>query len=238
MEQSLTVVILAAGLGTRMKSKKAKVLHKAGGLTLVENVVQSALTLAPPERIFVVTGHQAEEEEAVLQPYGVGFFRQTEQKGTGHALLMGEAKLRDLPGRLVVLYGDTPLLSENTLRTLLARDRESGAAATVITTLLEDPTGYGRIVLDEAGNIAAIVEQKAATPDQLKINEIKASIKFQLKKVLCLGVAVGNVGMTDKELYVNTQMSVNFLVSLLKKNWQNVRCLYIKSSMGKPVRLY
>lgn len=176
MEQSLTVVILAAGLGTRMKSKKAKVLHKAGGLTLVENVVQSALTLAPPERIFVVTGHQAEEVEAVLQPYGVGFFRQTEQKGTGHALLMGEAKLRDLPGRLVVLYGDTPLLSENTLRTLLARDRESGAAATVITTLLEDPTGYGRIVLDEAGNIAAIVEQKAATPDQLKINEINSGI--------------------------------------------------------------
>lgn len=176
MEQSLTVVILAAGLGTRMKSKKAKVLHKAGGLTLVENVVQSALTLAPPERIFVVTGHQAEEVEAVLQPYGVGFFRQTEQKGTGHALLMGEAKLRDLPGRLVVLYGDTPLLSENTLRALLARDRESGAAATVITTLLDDPTGYGRIVLDEAGNIAAIVEQKAATPDQLKINEINSGI--------------------------------------------------------------
>ena len=70
------------------------------------------------------------------------------------------------------------------------------------------------------------------------MNEIKASIKFQLKKVLCLGVAVGNVSMQDKELYVNTQMSVNFLVSLLKKNWQNVRCLYIKSSMGKPVRLY
>jgi len=70
------------------------------------------------------------------------------------------------------------------------------------------------------------------------VNEIKASIKFQLKKVLCLGVAVGNVSMTDKELYVNTQMSVNFLVSLLKKNWQNVRCLYIKSSMGKSVRLY
>ena len=70
------------------------------------------------------------------------------------------------------------------------------------------------------------------------MNEIKASIKFQLKKVLCLGVAVGNVTMSDKELYINTQMSVNFLVSLLKKNWQNVGCLYIKSSMGKPFRLY
>ena len=72
----------------------------------------------------------------------------------------------------------------------------------------------------------------------MQVNEIKASIKFQLKKVLCMGVAVGNVSMTEKELYINIQMSINYLVSLLKKNWQNVRCLYIKSSMGKPVRLY
>ncbi|KAK9814041.1 hypothetical protein WJX73_009985 [Symbiochloris irregularis] len=73
---------------------------------------------------------------------------------------------------------------------------------------------------------------------EAKVSELKCSIKFQLKKVLCLGVAVGNVAMNEKELYVNIQMSVNFLVSLLKKNWQNVRCLYIKTSMGKPFRLY
>jgi large subunit ribosomal protein L10Ae len=90
--------------------------------------------------------------------------------------------------------------------------------------------------LNKAGKFPTLVSHN----DNLesKVNEIKASINFQLKKVLCLGVAVGNVSMTDKELYVNTQMSVNFLVSLLKKNWQNVRCLYIKSSMGKSVRLY
>ena len=75
-------------------------------------------------------------------------------------------------------------------------------------------------------------------PLVVQVNEIKSSIKFQLKKVLCLGVAIGNVSMTDKELYVNLQMAINFLVSLLKKNWQNVRCLYIKTSMGKPIRLY
>ena len=75
-------------------------------------------------------------------------------------------------------------------------------------------------------------------PLVVQVNEIKSSIKFQLKKVLCLGVAIGNVTMTDKELYVNLQMAINFLVSLLKKNWQNVRCLYIKTSMGKPIRLY
>jgi bifunctional UDP-N-acetylglucosamine pyrophosphorylase/glucosamine-1-phosphate N-acetyltransferase len=176
MDSSLTIVILAAGLGTRMKSKKAKVLHQAGGLTLVENVVLSALSAAPKDRIFVVTGHQAEEVEKVLAPYGVGHFRQTEQKGTGHALRMGEPLLRDLGGRLVVLYGDTPLLSESTLRALLARHDETGAQATVITTLLDDPSGYGRIVLDEQGHIAAIVEHKAAAPEQLKIREINSGI--------------------------------------------------------------
>lgn len=172
----LTVVILAAGLGTRMKSKKAKVLHKAGGLTLVESVVQSALAFATPERVFVVTGHQAEAVEAVLAPYGVGHFRQVEQKGTGHALLQGEPQLKDLGGKLIVLYGDTPLLSEGTLRSVLARQTETGAAATVLTTVLNDPTGYGRIVLDANGNITAIVEQKAATPEQLAIREINSGI--------------------------------------------------------------
>jgi bifunctional UDP-N-acetylglucosamine pyrophosphorylase/glucosamine-1-phosphate N-acetyltransferase len=176
MDPSLTIVILAAGLGTRMKSKKAKVLHKAGGLTLVENVVLSALAAAPKERVFVVTGHQADEVEKVLEPYGVEHFRQTEQKGTGHALRMGEGLLRDLGGRLVVLYGDTPLLSEDTIRALLTRHAESGALATVITTLLDDPAGYGRIVLDEAGSIAAIVEHKAATPEQLQIREVNSGI--------------------------------------------------------------
>ncbi len=176
MESTFTVVILAAGLGTRMRSKKAKVLHRAGGLTLVENVVQSALALAPPEQVFVVTGHQAEDVERTLAPYGVGHFRQTEQKGTGHALMMGRAQLTDRAGRLIVLYGDTPLLSEGTLRNLIARHEETRAAATVITTELDDPTGYGRIVLDETGHIAAIVEHKAATPEQLLIREINSGI--------------------------------------------------------------
>ncbi len=176
MDSSLTIVILAAGLGTRMKSKKAKVLHKAGGLTLVENVVVSALAVAPKERVFVVTGHQAEEVESVLAPYGVGHFRQTEQKGTGHALRMGATLLENLDGKLVVLYGDTPLLSESTLRALLSRHVEASAAATVITTDLDDPSGYGRILQDEAGNISAIVEDKAATAQQKSIREINSGI--------------------------------------------------------------
>ncbi|KAK9841943.1 hypothetical protein WJX81_000237 [Elliptochloris bilobata] len=90
--------------------------------------------------------------------------------------------------------------------------------------------------LNKAGKFPTLVTHNDKLEE--KVNELKSSIKFQLKKVLCMGVAIGNVGMEEKEIYVNTQMSVNFLVSLLKKNWQNVRCLYIKSSMGKPFRLY
>jgi len=90
--------------------------------------------------------------------------------------------------------------------------------------------------LNKAGKFPTLVTHNESL--QGKVDEIKSSVKFQLKKVLCMGVAVGNVSMSDKEIYVNTQMSVNFLVSLLKKNWQNVKCLYLKSSMGKPFRLY
>lgn len=90
--------------------------------------------------------------------------------------------------------------------------------------------------LNKAGKFPTLVTKD--TPLEVKVNEIKASIKFQLKKVLCMGVAVGNCGLTDREIFLNTQMSVNFLVSLLKKAWQNVKCLYLKSSMGAPIRIY
>merc|ERR1712037_844381 len=90
--------------------------------------------------------------------------------------------------------------------------------------------------LNKAGKFPTLITHN--DPLQHKVNEVRATIKFQLKKVLCLGLAVGHVGMTDRELFLNIQMSVNFLVSLLKKNWQNVKALYIKSTMGKPYRLY
>src|SRR5579872_2583768 len=101
----MSVVILAAGLGTRMRSKRAKVLHRAGGLTLVEHVVAAAGAVAPADRTIAVTGHQAEEVEAVLAPLGMSFVRQVGQKGTGHALAVCKEKLEHLDGLLMVLYG-------------------------------------------------------------------------------------------------------------------------------------
>ncbi len=173
---NLSIVILAAGLGTRMKSKKAKVLHEAGGLTLVEHVVNTALELAPPERVFVVLGRQAAEVEAAVASRGVEFVVQQEQAGTGHALGVSGERVAPLGGDVVVLYGDCPLLSAATLRKLIELQRSTQAAATVITTVLEDPTGYGRILRDRDGSVRAIVEQKAASPEQLAVREINSGI--------------------------------------------------------------
>ncbi len=176
MELPVNVLILAAGLGTRMKSRQAKVLHRAGGRPLIEHVVRTALELVSPEHVTVVVGHQADQVQAAVSRYGVRFAWQTEQKGTGHAVMAARETLGDESGFLVVLYGDCPLLGAGTLRELLRRHRQSETAATVVTTLLEDPTGYGRIVTDASGRLLAIVEQKAATPEQLEIREINSGI--------------------------------------------------------------
>jgi bifunctional UDP-N-acetylglucosamine pyrophosphorylase / glucosamine-1-phosphate N-acetyltransferase len=176
MDTELTVVILAAGLGTRMKSAKAKVLHSAGGKTLIEHVVDTALVLTPPERVWVVVGHQAEQVRRILASRGVGFIEQREQKGTGHALMVGRDVLAGAGGRLMVLYGDCPLISAHTLKRLVDEQRQSGAAGVVITTLLGDPHGYGRVLLDDSGAVLAIVEQKAASLEQIKVCEINSGI--------------------------------------------------------------
>jgi bifunctional UDP-N-acetylglucosamine pyrophosphorylase/glucosamine-1-phosphate N-acetyltransferase len=174
-----TIVILAAGLGTRMRSKRAKVLHRAGGLALVEHVVQAARMVTSPDQIIVVTGHQADAVEELLRPLGVRFARQVEQKGTGHALMCAKDQIitkGKKAGLLMVLYGDTPLLSPATLKSLKDAQANSKAAATLITTTLENPTGYGRVVIDDQGMVKAIVEQKAASPEQLEIKLINSGI--------------------------------------------------------------
>lgn len=173
---SVSAVILAAGLGTRMKSKLAKVLHRAGGACLLEHVLQVARTVAPPEQITAVVGHQAEHVRAAVEHHGIHFRVQTEQKGTGHALRMCAGVPGLERGRVVLLYGDVPLLSATTLQRLLEAHAASRAAATVITARVANPTGYGRIVRDEAGAVQAIVEEKAATAEQKQITEINSGI--------------------------------------------------------------
>ena len=171
MDIPVTVVILAAGLGTRMKSRRAKVLHQAGGRTLVEHVVRTAAEITTPDRIYVVVGHQAEQVRAALAPLGVAFVHQQEQKGTGHAVKVGREALAGLGGLLVILYGDCPLVTASTLRRLVETEKYSGAAGTILTAIMEDPTGYGRVIRDAEGQVKRVVEQKAGTPEELAVRE-------------------------------------------------------------------
>jgi len=220
-----TVVILAAGLGTRMRSKQAKVLHRAGGLALVEHVVQAARAVAPAERIVVVIGHQAEAVENILKPWGVGFARQVEQKGTGHALKCARKELLkrdpDQTGLLMVLYGDTPLLSAATLKHLRETQEASGAAATLITTTLDDPTGYGRVIADAQGRVQEIVEHKAARPDQLAVKLINSGIYCFKTALLWKHIEEIEANNPANELYLTD------MAAILAKHGHMVRHMHI-----------
>ncbi|MGA3189484.1 MAG: bifunctional UDP-N-acetylglucosamine diphosphorylase/glucosamine-1-phosphate N-acetyltransferase GlmU [Bryobacteraceae bacterium] len=218
-----TVVILAAGLGTRMRSKQAKVLHRAGGLALVEQVVTAARTLAPYGRIVVVTGHQADQVEALLQPLGIGFARQEGQRGTGHAL----ASCRDVvphDGLLTVLYGDTPLLTAATLERLRDTQTDSGAAATLITTTLSDPTGYGRVLLNEAGDVTAIVEEKACTSEQRKIQLINSGIYCFRSELLWQHIGEIEPNPASGELYLTD------MAEILERHGHAVRPMHVEDA--------
>jgi bifunctional UDP-N-acetylglucosamine pyrophosphorylase / glucosamine-1-phosphate N-acetyltransferase len=176
MHKPVTIVILAAGLGTRMKSRQAKVLHKAGGKTLLQHVIDTALELAPPERIFAVVGHQADHVRESVAASGIGFIQQMEQKGTGHAVMIGRDAMAHLDGYLMVLYGDCPLLRTGTLRRLIAQETEGSAAGVLMSANMEDPTGYGRVIRDARGNVLDVVEQKSGTPEQLAMREANMGI--------------------------------------------------------------
>ncbi len=159
-----------------MKSKMAKVLHRAGGKTLIEHAVETALEIAPAERIFVVVGHQAERVRAAARTPGIGFIEQAEQLGTGHALLVGRAALAKLDGYLAIIYGDGPLLRASTLRRLIETVDGGNAAGALLSAEMADPTGYGRVVRGAGDSVKTIVEQKAASPKQLEIREANMGI--------------------------------------------------------------
>src|SRR5689334_19166679 len=155
----LHVVVLAAGKGTRMRSTLPKVLHQAAGLPLIGHILRTAEALQPASTTIVV-GHQAEQiKESLGKRLGLGFASQEPQLGTGHALLQTEPTLRGARGTLLLLSGDVPLLTPKTLETLVERHAGAAAAATVVTAIVDDPRGYGRIVR-VGEQIARIVEEK------------------------------------------------------------------------------
>jgi len=219
----ISVAILAAGFGTRMKSSKAKVVHRAGGLTLIENAVRTALGVAAPEDVVVVVGHQAEQVRAAVGHLGVRFVEQAEQKGTGHALLCCRQALEASGGLVVVTYGDGPLLQKQTLQALV-NHHEDGVGATLMTTHLSDPTGYGRIVRDTDGEVAAIIEQKAASEDVLAIREVNPGIYCFDGKRLWEYLAQLRPNPAVNELYLTD------VVELLRENGYRVVPFHVEDA--------
>jgi bifunctional UDP-N-acetylglucosamine pyrophosphorylase / glucosamine-1-phosphate N-acetyltransferase len=172
---NLHIIVLAAGKGIRMNSAHPKVLHRLAGRRLLDYVLASAGTLAP-RTVTVVVGHAADRiQEAYKAVPGLRFVVQEPQLGTGHALLQTEPLLRDATGTALLLYGDVPLLSAETLNRLVQQHERDGAAATVVTALVERSYGYGRIVRTNGG-IARIVEERDASPVERGIKEVNAGI--------------------------------------------------------------
>ena len=181
-QTNLDVLILAAGLGTRMRSNLAKVLHQLDGRPLINHVCRTATALAP-RKIYVVIGHQGEDVKMAvlseLESESADFVWQKEQLGTGHAVNSARDFLENEDSTLLVLSGDVPMIRAETLAALVQQHRNhrgKGAASTILTVKLEDPTGYGRIVRDDAGLFDKIVEQKDASDDERKIREINSGI--------------------------------------------------------------
>ena len=190
------VVVLAAGKGTRMKSELPKVLHRIGGLTLIEHVLRTAAALQPAS-ITVVVGHGAEQVRSSLaKRRQLQFVTQEQQLGTGHALLQTRPHLHGKTGTVVLLSGDAPLLKAASVSSLLETHREAGAAATVITANFARPFGYGRIVRTN-GQISKIVEERDATTTQKAINEINSGIyAFDLAPLFG---ALDSIGTANKQ---------------------------------------
>ena len=171
----LGIILLAAGQGTRMKSDLPKVLHSLGGKALFLHALETAQRLGP-ERVAVVVGHGADAVRQAYNGNGVAWAIQDKQLGTGHAVLCAQEAFNGFAGEVVILSGDVPLIQENTLRAMIERHRRRNAAATLLTAVLEDPKGYGRILRDAQSNLTGIVEEKDASEAQRKIREVNAGV--------------------------------------------------------------
>lgn len=174
-DDSLRVIILAAGKGTRMKSEQAKVLHPVCGKPMLFYSILLARNVGA-EEIIVVVGHQAEVVRENFRDEDLIFAEQRQQRGTGHAVLQARPHLEAFTGRILILCGDVPLLTVETVRQLLKHHEEEKAVITILTTELDNPFGYGRIVKTPAGEVLRIVEERDASVEEKQIKEINSGI--------------------------------------------------------------
>lgn len=202
---SLKTLILAAGKGTRMKSDLPKVIHKVCGVPMVKKIADICSTIGSENNILIL-GHKKEEILKVLED--VEHVVQLEQLGTGHAVMQAQEKLKDHKGTVMVLCGDTPLLTRETLENLYKEHKKSGAVTTILTSIYENPFGYGRIV-KENDNVKAIVEEKDATEEERKIQEVNAGVYcFETQELL---EALSKITNNNKngEYYLTDVVGIN-----------------------------
>ncbi len=195
-------IILAAGKGTRMGSDLPKVLHTVGGVTMASHVILAAEKAGIDNNILVV-GHRADHVKGKLN-HKVSYALQEEQKGTGHAVLMAEGLISEPDATVVVLAGDTPLISPGTITKLLSYHLETGADVTVLTAMMDDPYAYGRIIRDTEGHLDRIVEEKDATAEEKLVKEVNTGVYafnagklFQALHRVGTGNAQGEYYLTD-----------------------------------------
>jgi bifunctional UDP-N-acetylglucosamine pyrophosphorylase/glucosamine-1-phosphate N-acetyltransferase len=200
---------MAAGQGTRLKSRHPKVLHEVGGKPILAHVIATAAKVVPAKDIFVIIGHEADRVRAAVAASGVQFVMQAEQRGTGHALMVAQEALAPYD-QVIVLSGDAPLITVETIQKLSAFHAAQKAAMTLLSADLDDPSGYGRVIRKSAKNadVHAIVEEKAASAPQKKIREINSG--FYAFSVPALYKHIGSLGTDNahREYYLTDMAAV------------------------------
>jgi len=201
--RDFAIVIMAAGKGTRLKSRRAKVLHEIAGQPLLAHVIKAAQQIVPAEHIYVIVGHQAENVRAAVEPLGVKFVLQAEQRGTGHAIMCAREQVASYQN-ILVLSGDVPLIRPETIARLRDFHLSKKAAMTILTAAPLDPFGYGRVIRAGSGSdrVRAIVEQKALTKAQQKEREINSGIYAFATKPLFANIDRLSTDNAHRELYL------------------------------------
>jgi bifunctional UDP-N-acetylglucosamine pyrophosphorylase/glucosamine-1-phosphate N-acetyltransferase len=205
----LAIVIMAAGKGTRLKSKRPKVLHEVGGKPLIRHVVDAARQIVPPEDLYVIVGHEAGLVRDSVSALGVQFVEQTEQKGTGHAMQTARKATQGYED-VIVLYGDVPLIRPETIRKIRDFHLQRQAAMTVLTAIPEDPYGYGRVIRKspDSAEIREIVEQRALTPEAAKVREINSGLYAFATKPLFAHIDSLATNNAQSEFYLTDMAAI------------------------------
>jgi bifunctional UDP-N-acetylglucosamine pyrophosphorylase / glucosamine-1-phosphate N-acetyltransferase len=204
-----SIVIMAAGKGTRLKSKRPKVLHEVGGKPLIRHVIDAARQIVPPEDIYVIVGHEAGKVKDSLAGVGVQFVEQKEQKGTGHAIQQARQAVEGYED-LIVLSGDVPLIRPETIRKVRDFHLERGAAMTVLTAVPENLQGYGRVIRksQSSDEVREIVEPKALTPELAQAKEINSGIYAFASKPLFTHIDSLKTENAHGEFYLTDMASI------------------------------